>query len=108
MIYVHVIPPDGLKGHRHEERFRDGTTDAQVLDALTKPREIVNSRTGETEIWPPLQKGYGRLKVSDEEGHPGILYLDHPQTIVAVGTIDRETSPQGIFVETRRLKGPPS
>ena len=99
MVIVHVIPAEGTGGDRHEERFPDGTSDVQIMDALTKPREVVTRAGAQT--LPAMQDSYGRLKGN-------IAYLADPRTIVSVGTVDRELSPQGDFIETRRLRGPSS
>lgn len=96
MILVHVIPPEGWTGHRHEVRFPDGTKDQQILDELTKPHP---GREGDT--LPPVQQGFGRLREESKAKGPGIAYLDHAQTVVAIGRNEK-----GEFVEERRLRGP--
>jgi hypothetical protein len=97
MVIVHVIPPAKSGGDRHEERFPDTTSDTAIIAALMQPRQaIVN---GEALMLPPIQEAFGRL-------NGGGLYLSDPRTVVAVGIIDRELSPVGSFIETRRLRGP--
>jgi hypothetical protein len=89
-MIVHVIPPEGSGGHRHQETFPDDFTDAQVIAGLTEERTL--------EKKPPIQDGYGRMKVP---GNPaGVKYLDHPATIVAVGHIEGKA-----FIEDRRIRG---
>jgi len=86
MILVHVIPPAGHDGDRHEVHFPDGTSDEDIFLAL---RVCGGPRPTD----PPLQDGFGRLKGGEK-------YLDNPGTVVAVGrAANRE------FVETRRLQG---
>lgn len=95
-MIVHVIPPKLPGGHRHEERFGDEATEQEVIAFLTEPRLDEEGKS-----YPPVQEFYGRLKVSDKPGHPGLLYLDHPQTVVAIGHVEK-----GEFVEDKRLRGP--
>lgn len=88
MPIVHIIPPAGSDGDRHEEQFPDEASDEQILAGLTEPRPVGDR------LAPPVQEGYGRLS-GDR------LYLDHPGTVVAVGVVEKKK-----FVEVRRLRGP--
>lgn len=88
MQIVHVIPPAGAGGDRHEEHFPDAATAGEVIAALTRPRAVGDR------VMPPLQEGYGRLA-------DGGLYLDHPGTVVAAGDVIG-----GVFVERQRIRGP--
>lgn len=66
--YVHVIPPEGWKGERHQEEFPD------------------NTRTYEIYVLLALRaKRYGALKKGDEV----MGYLDHPGTVVTFGKIEK-------------------
>ena len=82
MQIVHVIPPANTGGHRHEERFADEMSEAEIL-------AVIQLRAAK----------YGLLKVGEKRQ----AYLDHPETIVAIGTVEGKK-----FVETKRLAGPPA
>lgn len=92
MLVVHVIPPPGQKGDRHEERFPAGTPREKVLELLTRDRPAPDGRG----VLPPLQDGYGRLA-------DGRAYLDHPGTRVVVGTAEGK-----VFQELETIQGPPA
>lgn len=90
MQIVHVIPAPGMEGDRHEERFSDEADPEQILKALKEPRVL------EGKVVDAIQDGYGRLK-------DGGRYLDHPETVVAIGTVSADRKR---FTETKRLQGP--
>lgn len=86
MIIVHVIPPPGTSGHRHEEHFPDEMSDHEILIR-------VEERSAR----------YGFLITGTRpNGSPSFVsYFDHPGTIIAVGDVVKKE-----FVEVRRIKGP--
>lgn len=69
MKYVHVIPPEGWSGERHEEQFPDEMAEYEIY-ILVGMRSI----------------RYGVLKKGDEVKR----YLDHPGTVVTFGTVENK------------------
>lgn len=65
---VHVIPPAGSGGDRHQEEFQDNTSEAEIW-------MLIGVRA----------RKYGLLKI----GEQSMFYLDHPRTVVTYGVIEK-------------------
>ena len=79
MKIVHVVPPPGSGGQRHEERFPDEMEETEI-------HILLGMRA----------KKYGLLKTGN--GDETCFYLDHPGTVVAFGEVKNK-----IFTETGRV-----
>lgn len=94
---VHICAPDGT---RYERTFTDAATSDQILAALRHPDHARLCGRSRSVVRKDTYSGQD-VPHPDQES-PWVVH--DPATVICVGT----ASPDGQFVETKRLAGPPA